>query len=195
MQIHAANGYLIDQFLRDNANFRDDAYGGSIENRIRLLREVTQAVAEAVGADRTGVRLSPNGESQGVNDSDPEPCSPPPRPRSRRSASPSSNCASRAPTARSASTDVPRSRPPSARRSTAPLVLNSDFDGRDGAGGARRRRGRRDRLRPDVPRQSRPAAPPARAARRSTPDDAATWYSQGPEGYTDYPFAEGTVAA
>jgi len=71
VQLHAANGYLIDQFLRDNSNFRDDAYGGSIENRIRLLREVTEAIAGVVGADRTAVRLSPNGASQGVNDSDP----------------------------------------------------------------------------------------------------------------------------
>ena len=47
VQIHAANGYLIDQFLRDNSNFRDDIYGGSIENRVRLLREVTQAVVDA----------------------------------------------------------------------------------------------------------------------------------------------------
>jgi 2,4-dienoyl-CoA reductase-like NADH-dependent reductase (Old Yellow Enzyme family) len=73
VEIHAANGYLIDQFLRDNANFRTDEYGGSIENRTRLLREVTSAVAEVAGADRTGVRLSPNEERQGVNDSHPEP--------------------------------------------------------------------------------------------------------------------------
>ena len=73
VQIHSANGYLIDQFLRDGANFRNDAYGGPVENRIRLLREVTQAVADTVGADRTSVRLSPNGETQGVNDSDPVP--------------------------------------------------------------------------------------------------------------------------
>lgn len=73
VQIHAANGYLIDQFLRDSSNRRTDIYGGSIENRIRLLDEVTRAVAGAVGADRTGVRLSPNGEIQGVDDSDPEP--------------------------------------------------------------------------------------------------------------------------
>ncbi|WP_213880871.1 alkene reductase [Pseudomonas sp. dw_358] len=72
VQIHAANGYLIDQFLRDNSNFRQDAYGGSVENRIRLLLEVTQRVADTVGKDKTGVRLSPNGDSQGVNDSDPD---------------------------------------------------------------------------------------------------------------------------
>ena len=73
VEIHAANGYLIDQFLRDNANFRTDEYGGSIENRIRFLVEVTSAVAETVGADRTAVRLSPNEERNSVNDSHPEP--------------------------------------------------------------------------------------------------------------------------
>lgn len=73
VQLHAANGYLIDQFLRDNSNFRDDIYGGSIENRVRLLREVTEAIAEVIGPERTAVRLSPNGDSQGVNDSNPVP--------------------------------------------------------------------------------------------------------------------------
>lgn len=72
VQIHAANGYLIDEFLRDNCNFRTDEYGGSIENRIRLLVEVTQAVNKAIGADRTSVRLSPNELIQGVHDSNPE---------------------------------------------------------------------------------------------------------------------------
>jgi 2,4-dienoyl-CoA reductase-like NADH-dependent reductase (Old Yellow Enzyme family) len=73
VQVHAANGYLIDEFLRDGTNLRDDAYGGSIENRVRLLREVTQAVIGIAGAGRTGVRLTPNGTDQGVRDSDPEP--------------------------------------------------------------------------------------------------------------------------
>ncbi|RKT99412.1 alkene reductase [Burkholderia sp. Nafp2/4-1b] len=73
VQVHAANGYLIDEFLRDGTNFRNDAYGGSVENRVRLLKEVTQAVIEIAGAGRTGVRLTPNGTDQGVRDSDPEP--------------------------------------------------------------------------------------------------------------------------
>jgi N-ethylmaleimide reductase len=72
VEIHAANGYLIDQFLRDSSNFRTDAYGGSVENRLRLLLRVSRAVADTVGPDRMGVRLSPNGDSQGVNDSNPE---------------------------------------------------------------------------------------------------------------------------
>jgi 2,4-dienoyl-CoA reductase-like NADH-dependent reductase (Old Yellow Enzyme family) len=71
IQLHAANGYLIDQFLRDNANFRTDRYGGPIENRIRLLGEVVERLVQTIGADKVGVRLSPNGEVQGVNDSDP----------------------------------------------------------------------------------------------------------------------------
>jgi 2,4-dienoyl-CoA reductase-like NADH-dependent reductase (Old Yellow Enzyme family) len=71
VQLHAANGYLIDQFLRDSTNFRDDDYGGPIENRIRLLVEATQAIANMVGAERTAVRLSPNSETQGCEDGDP----------------------------------------------------------------------------------------------------------------------------
>lgn len=72
VQIHAANGYLLDQFLRDNANHRDDLYGGTIDNRMRFLLEVVAAVCDEIGADRSSVRLSPNGDAQGVNDSDPE---------------------------------------------------------------------------------------------------------------------------
>jgi len=71
VQVHAANGYLIDQFLRDNSNLRTDEYGGGIPNRIRLLREVTKRVIDVAGRGRTSVRLSPNGAVQGVNDSDP----------------------------------------------------------------------------------------------------------------------------
>lgn len=59
VEIHAANGYLIEQFLRDSCNDRTDAYGGSIENRTRFLREVTEAVVAEIGSERTGIRLSP----------------------------------------------------------------------------------------------------------------------------------------
>jgi len=71
VQLHAANGYLIDQFLRNGTNLRDDDYGGSVENRARLLREVTERLTSVWGADRVSVRLSPNGDSQGTDDSDP----------------------------------------------------------------------------------------------------------------------------
>jgi N-ethylmaleimide reductase len=72
VEVHAANGYLIDQFLRDGSNERTDEYGGSIENRSRLLREVLQAVCEAVGADRVGLRISPENSFNDMRDSHPE---------------------------------------------------------------------------------------------------------------------------
>ncbi len=71
VEVHGANGYLLEQFLHDSSNKRTDIYGGSIENRARLLLEVTQAVAEVWGAERVGVRLSPFGTYNDVGDSDP----------------------------------------------------------------------------------------------------------------------------
>ncbi|MEM7784319.1 MAG: alkene reductase [Planctomycetota bacterium] len=71
VEIHAANGYLIDQFLRDSVNRRDDQYGGSIENRIQLLTEVVDAVCKVLPAGRVGVRLTPIGGPGGSSDSDP----------------------------------------------------------------------------------------------------------------------------
>ena len=73
VEIHAANGYLIDQFLKTGANQRTDAYGGSIENRARLLLEVTRAVAEEIGGGRTGIRLSPVTPANDIVDADPQP--------------------------------------------------------------------------------------------------------------------------
>src|SRR3546814_17321031 len=72
VQLHGANGYLIDQFLRAGSNLRDDDYGGPVENRIRLLREVTGALTSVWCKDRGGGRLSPNGDTQGDDDSAPE---------------------------------------------------------------------------------------------------------------------------
>lgn len=71
VEIHGANGYLIDQFLRDGSNRRTDAYGGSVEHRARFLLEVTAAVVAAVGADRVGVRLSPLSPFNDMSDTDP----------------------------------------------------------------------------------------------------------------------------
>ncbi len=71
VEIHAANGYLLDQFLRDGANKRDDVYGGSVENRSRLILEVVDAVTEVYGAGRTGIRLSPLIKVADLEDSDP----------------------------------------------------------------------------------------------------------------------------
>ena len=68
IEIHGANGYLIDQFLRSNSNVRTDEYGGSQENRVRLLTEITQAVADEIGTKKTGVRLSPFISFKDMND-------------------------------------------------------------------------------------------------------------------------------
>jgi NADPH2 dehydrogenase len=73
VEIHAANGYLVDQFLQDTCNRRTDGYGGSVENRSRFAVEVVKAVVEAVGAERTAVRLSPWSRWQGMGMKDPVP--------------------------------------------------------------------------------------------------------------------------
>ena len=72
VEIHAGNGYLLDQFINSNSNHRDDAYGGTIENRARLLFEVVDAVAAEVGAQHVGVRLTPMGRFMGMGDVTPE---------------------------------------------------------------------------------------------------------------------------
>lgn len=71
VELHGANGYLIHQFLADNTNLRTDGYGGSDTGRIRFAVEVTEAVAEAIGADRVGLRLSPGNPYQGIVEADP----------------------------------------------------------------------------------------------------------------------------
>lgn len=73
VEIHGANGYLLDQFAKDGTNKRTDAYGGSIENRARLMIEVSKAVAAEAGADRTGIRISPVTPANDVSDSNPQP--------------------------------------------------------------------------------------------------------------------------
>jgi N-ethylmaleimide reductase len=72
VEIHGANGYLLDQFLRDGSNHRTDAYGGSVENRARLMLEVTEAVCGVWGANRVGIRLSPLQPFNDMRDSNPE---------------------------------------------------------------------------------------------------------------------------
>jgi N-ethylmaleimide reductase len=72
VEIHSANGYLLDQFLRDGSNQRTDQYGGSFENRVRLLLEVAKTVIDVCGSDRVGIRLSPSGTFNDMADSDPE---------------------------------------------------------------------------------------------------------------------------
>ncbi|MEJ7934245.1 alkene reductase [Sphingobium sp. AN558] len=186
VQIHAANGYLIDTFLRNGINKREDAYGGSPENRARLLREVVQSVADAIGADRTSVRLSLNGVTQGTDDSDPASIS---------------VAAARAlepiglaflelrelkPTGTYGASDVPRQSPLVRQHFSGPLVLNSDYDV-DGAqadldsGLAQAISfGRPFIANPDLPRRLSVGAP------LNSPEQA-TFYAPGAKGYIDYP--------
>ena len=71
VELHGANGYLVDEFIRDGSNKRTDEYGGSTDNRLRFLVEVTKALVDAVGADKVGVRLSPTGQYNDMRDSNP----------------------------------------------------------------------------------------------------------------------------
>ena len=72
VEVHGANGYLLEQFAKDGANVRTDAYGGSVENRARLMLEVTAAVAQEIGAERVGTRSSPVSPANGISCSDPQ---------------------------------------------------------------------------------------------------------------------------
>lgn len=189
VQIHGANGYLIDQFLRDSSNKRDDDYGGSIENRVRLLRQVAHAVADTVGAGRTAVRLSPNGDSQGVNDSDPVPLF-------TAAAEALSEIGIAFLELREpgfegtfGKAELPPVHPAIRKAFAGPLVLNSDFVG--GTAQAALDAGEADAIafgrtflaNPDLVARLRGGAP-------LNPDVMATWYSQGAEGYIDYPALE-----
>ena len=189
VQLHGANGYLIDQFLRDNSNFRDDAYGGPVENRIRLLDEVTAALVGEVGAGRTSVRLSPNGDSQGANDSNPEALF---------------TAAAKAlaahdisflelrelnPAGSFGASEVPRQSPAIRKVFPGPLVLNQEYDALsaqaalDSGIADAISFGRSFLANPDLPARFAAEAP-------LNPDIMATWYSQGDEGYIDYPALE-----
>ncbi len=186
VQIHAANGYLIDQFLRDGSNFRTDIYGGAIENRIRLLREVTQAVADVAGPDRTAVRLSPNGMIQGVNDSNPVPLFTAAAEALSEIGIAFLELREPPPGGTFGKSDVAPVAPSIRKVFKGPLVLNSDYDLKraeadlkDGLADAISF-GRPFITNPDLPRRL------AEGLELYTEADPTRWYSQGEAGYTDY---------
>ena len=165
VEIHGANGYLIEQFLQSHTNLRTDQYGGSIPNRVRFLMEVTKAVVEVWGADRVGVRLSPYGVANGSGEPDPMPLYTL-RGRAAQSAWPRLSAFHRAALLRRR----PRRGQPS-ERAVGDGAVSSDLEGRADHRRRLYRRGRgcrdpgwpcrRDRVRPHLHLQPGPAAPPA----------------------------------
>jgi N-ethylmaleimide reductase len=189
VQIHGANGYLIDQFLRDNSNFRTDEYGGAIENRIRLLCDVTQAVADAVGADRTSVRLSPNGETQGADDSNPVALFTAAAAALQEIGIAFLELREVKAYGKFGTTDVPRVSPEIRKFFTGPLVLNQEYTKE--LADADLASGLADAISFGRPYISNPdLAERLRNGAELTPDNYRTWYSPGGEGYTDYPELE-----
>ena len=194
VQVHSANGYLLDQFLRNGVNARDDEYGGSPENRIRLMREVMERVVAEVGADRTAIRLSPNGASQGADDSDPESVFVPAARALNAMGLAFLELREQAPGSTFGDSDVPKLSPQIRKVFTGPLVLNQDYtvegaqaDLDSGLADAISW-GRRYIGNPDLVERFRVGAP-------LTDDNPATWYSKGTAGYTDYPTLAAAAAA
>ena len=189
VQIHGANGYLIDQFLRDGTNHRDDDYGGSPENRIRFMRESVARVADAIGAGRTGIRLSPNGETQGADDSDPASVFVPAAAALDALGIAFLELREQGPDGTFGKSDVPKLSPEIRKVFKGPLVLNQDYDGAgaqadlDSGVADAIAFGRKYIANPDLVERLRQGAP-------LNQDDPKTWYSKGREGYTDYPALE-----
>jgi 2,4-dienoyl-CoA reductase-like NADH-dependent reductase (Old Yellow Enzyme family) len=194
VQLHGANGYLIDQFLRDGTNLRDDDYGGPIENRVRLLREVVTALVAEVGADRTHVRLSPNGAVQGCDDSD----------AAGLFTAAGAVCGElgiaslelREPGDQSSflATDVPPVSPHIREVFGGVLILNSDYVGSTAE--ARLAAGEADAISFGRPFIGNPDLVARLAGDLALADyDPRLAYTPGPQGYTDYPRATEQAAA
>lgn len=194
VQLHSANGYLIDQFLRDNSNLRDDDYGGSPENRGRLLREVVDRLIAEAGAERTAVRFSPNGDTQGVVDSNPEAVFVPAAKWLSERGIAFLELREQAPNGTFGQSDQPKVSPAIRKVFDGPLVLNQDYtleaaqaDLDSGLADAIAF-GRPFLANPDLVERLRAAAP-------LNAPDFRTFYSQGPEGYVDYPSLSKAAAA
>lgn len=196
VQLHGANGYLIDQFLRDGSNLRDDDYGGSPENRVRLLREVMERLISVWGADRVSVRLSPNGDSQGVDDSNPAAVFGVAAQALQDLGTGFVELRQPGPDGTFGSTDVPAQDALIRSIYKGPLVLNSDYTPEQAAADVASGRtdavsfGRPFISNPDLVERIRQGAP--LAPNRNAPE---SWYFPVPEGYADYPTLAEEVAS
>ena len=181
VEIHAANGYLIDQFIRDGSNHRTDVYGGGVQNRLRFLLEVTEAVAQSVPANRVGVRLSPTSSYNDMRDSDPA-----------ATFVQAAKALSRfglayLHTVEQVGPGEPQSRvaPDMRRFFDGPMILNGGYDAVTGAAALRAGEadmiayGRHFLANPDLVDRIR------RGAAMNQPD-VRTFYTEGSKGYTDY---------
>lgn len=186
VELHGANGYLLDTFIRDRSNQRDDAYGGSIENRWRFPLEATKAVADAVGKERTGFRISPTGGYNDMGDADPLATFTHGAAALRELGIAYLHVIDPLPTSFMATPGAPVLYPQLREAFGGLLVLNGGYD-RTKAGevlGA----GQADAItfgapflaNPDLPRRFQEDAP-------LNAPDFATFYTPGPKGYIDYP--------
>ena len=193
VEIHSANGYLLDQFINSQTNTRTDAYGGSIRNCSRLLFEVVEAVKGVWGGDRVGVRLSPLGTFNDIGDSNPEATF------GTIAEQLSGQDIAYLHLVNPATADLDQGREPNPRavavldlmraKYRGTLILNGGFD-RDSAEAWLRKGGadvvafgRKFLANPDLPRRLRERAP-------LNADDPTTYYGGGAKGYTDYPTLE-----
>ncbi len=191
VQLHGANGYLIDQFLRNGTNLRDDAFGGSAQNRTRMLRDVLTRLIEIWGNDRVGVRLSPNGDSQGCDDSDPASIFGAAAQVCQDLGLAFVELRQPGPNGTFGQTEVPQQDALIRSIYQGPLVLNSDYTAAEAAADVAS--GRCDAVSFGRPYISNPDL----AGRIKTGTDFApnlnvpkSWYMPGPEGYIDYPALE-----
>jgi 2,4-dienoyl-CoA reductase-like NADH-dependent reductase (Old Yellow Enzyme family) len=194
VQVHGANGYLVDQFLRDAANHRDDDHGGSIENRLRFVTQVLEAVGGAIGMERVGIRFSPNILVQGVEDSDPPALFTALARRLDELKVPWIELReAHRPTSAGAAPTAPVSGDMRALYS-GKIALNSDYDGPRAR--ARMAEGIADAISFGRPFISNPDLVERLASGAAlAPGDSSTFYSGGASGYTDYPTVEEAEAA
>jgi N-ethylmaleimide reductase len=185
VQIHGANGYLVDQFLRASGNHREDEYGGSIANRMRFALEVIDAIAEEIGMERTGIRFSPNSLVQGVDDPDPKALFVALARELEARRVPWIELREPGPDSTFGSPSAPPVSPAMRTLYSGKIVLNSDYVGDTAR--ARLEEGVADAIafgrpyisNPDLVERIRTGAPLA-------PANPKTFYSHGAEGYTDY---------
>jgi N-ethylmaleimide reductase len=185
VEIHGANGYLIDQFLRDGSNQRTDRYGGSIENRVRFLLEVTEAVIGAWQPERVGLRISPTNNYNDQHDSNPAALFTHVAKEINRFGLAYLHVLEALP-GHMLATPGPRVTPAIRKAFGGPLIVNGGYDAETGAQAIER--GAADLIAYGVPFLANPdLVERYRSGAPLNAPDFATFYAAGPKGYVDYP--------